>query len=207
VEGGPVPPRSVGVLRAPTPRTDLTRATRASAHVHTRMHARASARKCTRADACTRLSFASNSSCRLTLSRRMSAATCTPCGARRISRRTARADAAQHNGQVKHDVQRNGQRTHARIDRSAERNRQAIGRGRRLRRQLVPLRLVRAAAAPAAPLAWHVAGMPSTTQHNVQWAYNTTLAHVLVTQAHLAQPVLGKLPPALRVVDLLGLTR
>ena len=117
-----MPPRSVGVLRAPTPRTDLTHATRASAHAHARMHARACARKCTRADACARLSFASNSSCRLSLSRRMSAATCTPCGARRISRRTARADAAQHNGQTRRTAQRT---THARarIDRQS-----AIGR-------------------------------------------------------------------------------
>jgi hypothetical protein len=121
--------------------------------------------------------FASNSACR-----------------RRTPQRTNTAYSATDNART-------------RVDRSAERNRQAIGRGRRLRRQLVPLRLVRSTAAPAAPLAWHVAGTPSTTQHNVQWAYNTTLAHVLVTQAHLAQPVLGKLPPALRVVDLLGLTR
>ena len=82
------------------------------------MHARASARKCKQADAC--LSFASNSSCRLTLSRRMSAATCTPCGARRISRRTARADAAQHKrtSKTRRTAQRTTRSRRARIDRS-----------------------------------------------------------------------------------------
>jgi hypothetical protein len=55
VESGQVPPWSVGVLRAPTPRTDLTRATRASAHAHKqacmRVRPRANARGRTRARA------------------------------------------------------------------------------------------------------------------------------------------------------------